>query len=103
MCLPPYPLVCRSRISQVYACILPCVQAKSLGAEFLEVDMKESGEGTGGYGKEMSAAFIAAEVRLASLFTNRGFGVQHGASTTSRPPAFPASLAGLQMAVPCFG
>ncbi|GAB4819658.1 hypothetical protein N2152v2_006704 [Parachlorella kessleri] len=41
-------------------------QAKSLGAEFLEVDMKESGEGAGGYGKEMSAAFISAEMKLFS-------------------------------------
>jgi H+-translocating NAD(P) transhydrogenase len=29
-------------------------QAKSLGAEFLTVEMEESGEGTGGYAKEMS-------------------------------------------------
>lgn len=29
-------------------------QAKSLGAEFLTVNVKESGEGTGGYAKEMS-------------------------------------------------
>jgi flavin-dependent dehydrogenase len=38
-------------------------QAKSLGAEFLTVDVKESGEGTGGYAKEMSKEFIDAEVR----------------------------------------
>lgn len=38
-------------------------QAKSLGAEFLTVDVKESGEGTGGYAKEMSQEFIDAEVR----------------------------------------
>jgi NAD/NADP transhydrogenase alpha subunit len=37
-------------------------QAKSLGAEFLTVDVKESGEGTGGYAKEMSKEFIEAEV-----------------------------------------
>ena len=29
-------------------------QAQSLGAEFLEVDFEESGEGAGGYAKEMS-------------------------------------------------
>jgi hypothetical protein len=38
-------------------------QAKSLGAEFLTVDLKESGEGAGGYAKEMSKEFIEAEVR----------------------------------------
>jgi NAD(P) transhydrogenase len=35
-------------------------QAKSLGAEFLEVDFEESGEGGGGYAKEMSAEWHAA-------------------------------------------
>lgn len=39
-------------------------QAKSLGAEFLEVKMKESGEGAGGYAKEMSKEFIEAEMKL---------------------------------------
>ena len=38
-------------------------QAKSMGAEFLTVEVKESGEGTGGYAKEMSQEFIDAEVR----------------------------------------
>ena len=37
---------------------------KSLGAEFLELDFKESGEGQGGYAKVMSPAFIAAEMAL---------------------------------------
>lgn len=37
---------------------------KSLGAEFLELDFKESGEGQGGYAKPMSEAFIAAEKAL---------------------------------------
>ena len=37
-------------------------QAKSLGAEFLTVDLEESGEGTGGYAKEMSKEFLDAEV-----------------------------------------
>ena len=39
-------------------------QAKSLGAEFLTVNIKESGEGTGGYAKEMSKEFHDAEVRI---------------------------------------
>lgn len=39
-------------------------QFKSLGAEPLEVDIKESGEGQGGYAKEMSKEFIEAEMRL---------------------------------------
>lgn len=42
-------------------------QAKSLGAEFLTVELEESGEGQGGYAKEMSPAFIAAEVRYLLL------------------------------------
>ena len=38
---------------------------QSLGAEFLEVTgISESGDGTGGYAKEMSPAFIAAEMAL---------------------------------------
>eukprot|EP01118_Nematostelium_gracile_P016479 TRINITY_DN6835_c0_g1_i2.p1 TRINITY_DN6835_c0_g1~~TRINITY_DN6835_c0_g1_i2.p1 ORF type:complete len:579 (-),score=163.51 TRINITY_DN6835_c0_g1_i2:1317-3053(-) len=39
-------------------------QCQSLGAEFLEVDYKEEGEGKGGYGKEMSKEFIEAEMAL---------------------------------------
>ena len=39
-------------------------QVKSMGAEFLEVTLEEEGEGGGGYGKEMSPAFIAAEMAL---------------------------------------
>uniref|UniRef100_A0A8C4V6E1 proton-translocating NAD(P)(+) transhydrogenase n=1 Tax=Falco tinnunculus TaxID=100819 RepID=A0A8C4V6E1_FALTI len=39
-------------------------QFKSLGAEPLEVDLKESGEGEGGYAKEMSKEFIEAEMKL---------------------------------------
>jgi NAD(P) transhydrogenase subunit alpha len=39
-------------------------QVESLGAKFLEVDAKESGEGQGGYAKTMSAEFIAAEMAL---------------------------------------
>ncbi len=37
-------------------------QAKSLGAEFLTVELEESGEGIGGYAKEMSKEFLDAEV-----------------------------------------
>ncbi|KAM5192187.1 NAD(P) transhydrogenase, mitochondrial [Mantella aurantiaca] len=39
-------------------------QFKSLGAEPLEVNLKESGEGQGGYAKEMSKEFIDAEMKL---------------------------------------
>lgn len=39
-------------------------QVQSMGAEFLELDFKESGEGTGGYAKEMSPEFIKAEMDL---------------------------------------
>ncbi|XP_019727586.1 NAD(P) transhydrogenase, mitochondrial [Hippocampus comes] len=39
-------------------------QFKSLGAEPLEVDFKESGEGQGGYAKVMSKEFIEAEMKL---------------------------------------
>ena len=39
-------------------------QVQSLGAEPIEVDFKESGEGGGGYAKEMSKEFIEAELKL---------------------------------------
>jgi NAD(P) transhydrogenase subunit alpha len=39
-------------------------QVKSMGAEFIEVNIEEEGEGGGGYAKEMSPAFIAAEMAL---------------------------------------
>ena len=39
-------------------------QVESLGGEFLYVDIDESGEGQGGYAKEMSKAFIDAEMKL---------------------------------------
>ncbi|MBZ5711499.1 Re/Si-specific NAD(P)(+) transhydrogenase subunit alpha [Nannocystis pusilla] len=39
-------------------------QVESMGAEFLELDFKEDGTGIGGYAKEMSPAFIAAEMDL---------------------------------------
>ncbi len=39
-------------------------QVKSMGAEFLELEFEESGEGEGGYAKVMSKEFIAAEMEL---------------------------------------
>jgi len=39
-------------------------QAQSMGAEFLTVEIEESGEGAGGYAKEMSPEFIKAEMDL---------------------------------------
>ncbi|MGE0363509.1 MAG: Re/Si-specific NAD(P)(+) transhydrogenase subunit alpha [Vicinamibacterales bacterium] len=39
-------------------------QVKSMGAEFIELDVHEEGEGTGGYAKEMSPAFIKAEMEM---------------------------------------
>ena len=39
-------------------------QIKSLGGEFLTVNIAESGEGQGGYAKEMSKEFIDAEMAL---------------------------------------
>jgi NAD(P) transhydrogenase subunit alpha len=39
-------------------------QVQSMGAEFLEVDIKEDGSGTGGYAKQMSKEFIDAEMAL---------------------------------------
>ncbi len=39
-------------------------QVESLGAEFLELDFKEDGTGTGGYAKVMSPEFIKAEMDL---------------------------------------
>ena len=39
-------------------------QVQSLGAEFLELEFEESGEGSGGYAKVMSKEFIEAEMAL---------------------------------------
>jgi len=39
-------------------------QVQSLGADFIEVELKEDGAGAGGYAKEMSKEFIEAEMRL---------------------------------------
>jgi H+-translocating NAD(P) transhydrogenase subunit alpha len=39
-------------------------QVKSMGAEFIELNVHEDGEGQGGYAKEMSPAFIKAEMEM---------------------------------------
>jgi NAD(P) transhydrogenase subunit alpha len=39
-------------------------QVASMGAEFLELNLKEEGEGKGGYAKEMSDDFLKAEMAL---------------------------------------
>ena len=39
-------------------------QVRSMGAEFLELDFKEEGSGSGGYAKVMSDEFIEAEMKL---------------------------------------
>jgi proton-translocating NAD(P)+ transhydrogenase subunit alpha len=39
-------------------------QVKSMGAEFIELHVAEEGEGAGGYAKEMSKAFIDAEMAM---------------------------------------
>ena len=39
-------------------------QVKSMGAEFIELHVAEEGEGVGGYAKEMSPAFIKAEMDM---------------------------------------
>jgi NAD(P) transhydrogenase subunit alpha len=39
-------------------------QVESMGAEFLKLDFEEEGSGSGGYAKQMSAEFIAAEMAL---------------------------------------
>ncbi|MBP6002907.1 MAG: Re/Si-specific NAD(P)(+) transhydrogenase subunit alpha [Pyrinomonadaceae bacterium] len=39
-------------------------QVASMGAEFLELDIKEEGEGKGGYAKQMSDNFLKAEMAL---------------------------------------
>ena len=39
-------------------------QVASMGAEFLELDIKEEGEGKGGYAKQMSDSFLKAEMAL---------------------------------------
>ena len=45
-----------------------------MGAEFLELDVDEEGEGAGGYAKEMSPAFIKAEM---AMFAAQAQGRRH--------------------------
>src|SRR5258707_22636 len=39
-------------------------QVRSVGAEFLELNVREEGEGSGGYAKVMSDSFLQAEMAL---------------------------------------
>ena len=39
-------------------------QVKSMGADFIELNVQEEGEGHGGYAKQMSPAFIKAEMEM---------------------------------------
>ena len=70
-------------------------QFKSLGAEPLEVDLKESGEGQGGYAKEMSKEFIEAEMKL---FAQQCKEVDILISTA----LIPGTLLGKWLSVRCF-
>jgi H+-translocating NAD(P) transhydrogenase len=62
-------------------------QAKSMGADFLTVDIAESGEGAGGYAKQMSDAFINAERALFEAQARDGVDV---IVTTALVPGQPA-------------
>ena len=57
--------LCFDFINQAFD-VRPAVkeQVESMGAEFLEVDIKEEGETVGGYAKEMSKEFLEAEMKL---------------------------------------
>jgi NAD(P) transhydrogenase subunit alpha len=61
-------------------------QVESLGAEFVEVAMKEEGAGSGGYGKTMSKEYIDAEM---ALFRNQASEVDI-IITTALVPGKPA-------------
>ncbi|MEW5318294.1 MAG: hypothetical protein WDW38_009527 [Sanguina aurantia] len=61
---PTYFPTCHLSLAPSMSLSLCIQQAKSLGAEFLTVDLKEDGDGAGGYAKEMSPAFIEAEMKL---------------------------------------
>ncbi len=63
-------------------------QVESLGATFVEFDFKEEGEGQGGYAKEMSAAYIAAEQALIATHCEKSDIV----ITTALIPGKPAPL-----------
>lgn len=57
-------------------------EVQSMGAEFLEVVIEESGEGSGGYAKQMSKEFIDAEM---ALFKEQAADVDIIISTASIP------------------
>ena len=61
-------------------------QIKSLGGEFLTITMKESGEGQGGYAKEMSKGVPRRRVRAVSAAQAKEVDI---VITTTR--SFPAS------------
>ncbi len=74
-------------------------QIESLGATFLELDVKETGEGEGGYAKEMSEAFLAAEQALIAQHAKSADVVITTALIPGRPaPALLTSGAVLSMA-----
>lgn len=61
-------------------------QVESLGATFVDVSIGESGEGTGGYAKEMSASYRAAqEAKLAEVLPSQDVVI-----TTAQIPNKPA-------------
>ena len=64
-------------------------QVKSMGAEFIELDVAEDGEGVGGYAKEMSPAFIKAEM---AMFAAQAQGGRHHHHHRARFPSKPAPM-----------
>lgn len=63
-------------------------QVQSLGAKFIEVDASEVGDGVGGYAKEMSAEYKAAQMqKLASVITTQDIVI-----TTALIPGKPAPI-----------
>ncbi|MES1209636.1 MAG: Re/Si-specific NAD(P)(+) transhydrogenase subunit alpha [Pseudomonadota bacterium] len=74
-------------------------QVESLGAKFLELDFKESGEGQGGYAKEMSPEFIAAEHALIAAHAKQSDIVISTALIPGRPAPVlitPEAIAGMR-------
>ncbi|MFO0617878.1 MAG: Re/Si-specific NAD(P)(+) transhydrogenase subunit alpha [Polyangiaceae bacterium] len=63
-------------------------QVESMGAEFLDLDFEEEGGGEGGYAREMSPAFIAAEMALFAAETREADIV----ITTALIPGKPAPI-----------
>ena len=57
-------------------------QVQSLGAEFIEVEIEESGEGGGGYAKVMSKEFIE---HVPAAFSDRFGFPRHGCDGLSAP------------------